>query len=110
MKPEWDTLRADILKHGIRNSLLIALMPTASTSQILGWNECIEPFTNNIYTRKTLAGTFVVINKYLVQDLLDLGMWNPTMKDKRDSSIGKWKDRARATHTHTYRNIGVVAY
>ena len=82
MKGEWDTLRADILKHGIRNSLLIALMPTASTSQILGWNECIEPFTNNIYTRKTLAGTFVVINKYLVQDLLDLGMWNQSMKDK----------------------------
>ena len=82
MKEEWDTLRADILKHGIRNSLLIALMPTASTSQILGWNECIEPFTNNIYTRKTLAGTFVVINKYLVQDLLDLGIWNQTMKDK----------------------------
>jgi len=82
MKEEWDTLRADILKHGIRNSLLIALMPTASTSQILGWNECIEPFTNNIYTRKTLAGTFVIINKYLIQDLLDLGIWNQTMKDK----------------------------
>jgi len=82
MKDEWDTLRADILKHGIRNSLLIALMPTASTSQILGWNECIEPFTNNIYTRKTLAGTFVVINKYLVKDLLDLGIWNQSMKDK----------------------------
>jgi ribonucleoside-diphosphate reductase alpha chain len=82
MKPEWDTLRADILKHGIRNSLLIALMPTASTSQILGWNECIEPFTNNIYTRKTLAGTFVVVNKYLIQDLLELGIWNQTIKDK----------------------------
>ena len=82
MKGEWDTLRSDILKHGIRNSLLIALMPTASTSQILGWNECIEPFTNNIYTRKTLAGTFVIINKYLIQDLLDLGIWNQTMKDK----------------------------
>jgi ribonucleoside-diphosphate reductase alpha chain len=82
MKPEWETLRADILKHGIRNSLLIALMPTASTSQILGWNECIEPFTNNIYTRKTLAGTFVVINKYLIQDLLELGIWNQGLKDK----------------------------
>ena len=82
MKPEWENLRADILKHGIRNSLLIALMPTASTSQILGWNECIEPFTNNIYTRKTLAGTFVVINKYLIQDLLDLGIWNQNIKDK----------------------------
>ena len=82
MKDEWETLRSDIQKHGIRNSLLIALMPTASTSQILGWNECIEPFTNNIYTRKTLAGTFVIINKYLIQDLLDLGLWNQTMKDK----------------------------
>ena len=82
MKPEWETLRADIQKHGIRNSLLIALMPTASTSQILGWNECIEPFTNNIYTRKTLAGTFVVVNKYLIQDLLDLGIWNQALKDK----------------------------
>ena len=82
MKEEWDTLRSDILKHGIRNSLLIALMPTASTSQILGWNECIEPFTNNIYTRKTLAGTFVVVNKYLIQDLLDLGIWNQSIKDK----------------------------
>ena len=82
MKDEWDALRADIQKHGIRNSLLIALMPTASTSQILGWNECIEPFTNNIYTRKTLAGTFVVVNKYLIQDLLDLGIWNQSIKDK----------------------------
>ena len=82
MKPEWEALRADILKHGIRNSLLIALMPTASTSQILGWNECIEPFTNNIYTRKTLAGTFVIVNKYLIAELLELGIWNQTLKDK----------------------------
>ena len=57
-------------------------MPTASTSQILGWNECFEPFTNNIYTRKTLAGTFVIVNKYLINDLLELGLWNQTMKDK----------------------------
>ena len=82
MKPEWEALRADIQKHGVRNSLLIALMPTASTSQILGWNECIEPFTNNIYTRKTLAGTFIVINKDLIADLLELGIWNQTIKDK----------------------------
>jgi len=82
MKDEWEALRSDIQKHGIRNSLLIALMPTASTSQILGWNECIEPFTNNIYTRKTLAGTFVVVNKYLIQDLIDLGIWNQSIKDK----------------------------
>jgi ribonucleoside-diphosphate reductase alpha chain len=82
MKPEWEALRSDIQKHGVRNSLLIALMPTASTSQILGWNECIEPFTNNIYTRKTLAGTFIVINKDLIADLLELGIWNQTIKDK----------------------------
>ena len=82
MKPEWEALRADIQKHGVRNSLLIALMPTASTSQILGWNECIEPFTNNIYTRKTLAGTFVIVNKYLISELLELGIWNQTLKDK----------------------------
>ena len=82
MKPEWEALRADIQKHGVRNSLLIALMPTASTSQILGWNECIEPFTNNIYTRRTLAGTFVVVNKDLISDLLELGIWNQNLKDK----------------------------
>ena len=82
MKPEWEALRADIQKHGVRNSLLIALMPTASTSQILGWNECIEPFTNNIYTRKTLAGTFVIVNKYLISELIELGIWNQTLKDK----------------------------
>jgi ribonucleoside-diphosphate reductase alpha chain len=82
MKQEWESLRSDILKHGVRNSLLIALMPTASTSQILGWNECIEPFTNNIYTRRTLAGTFVIVNKYLVADLLELGIWNQSLKDK----------------------------
>jgi len=82
MKSEWEALRTDIQKHGARNSLLIALMPTASTSQILGWNECIEPFTNNIYTRKTLAGTFVIVNKYLIADLLELGIWNQSLKDK----------------------------
>jgi len=78
----WNNLRADIQKHGVRNSLLIAIMPTASTSQVLSYNECIEPFTNNIYTRKTLAGTFVIVNKYLINDLLELGLWTPAMKDK----------------------------
>lgn len=82
MEAEWTQLRADVLKHGARNSLLIATMPTASTSQVLGWNECFEPFTNNIYTRKTLAGTFVVVNKYLINDLLELGLWTPAMKDR----------------------------
>ena len=82
MKPMWDNLRTDIAKHGIRNSLLVALMPTASTSQLLSWNECIEPFTNNIYTRKTLAGTFVIVNRYLINDLLELNLWNTAMKDR----------------------------
>jgi ribonucleoside-diphosphate reductase alpha chain len=82
MKELWNNLKADIMKHGLRNSLLIALMPTASTSQILGHTECFEPFTNNIYTRKTLAGTFVIVNKFLIKDLLELGLWNTTMKDK----------------------------
>jgi ribonucleoside-diphosphate reductase alpha chain len=92
MKPEWEALRSDIQKHGVRNSLLIALMPTASTSQILGWNECIEPFTNNIYTRKTLAGTFIVINKDLIADLLELGIWNQTIKDKIIMADGSVQD------------------
>ena len=82
LKEEWDRLKGDIKKHGIRNSLLMAMMPTASTSQILGNNECIEPYTNNIYTRQTLAGTFTIVNKHLIRDLLDLNMWNKDMKDK----------------------------
>ena len=65
MEEEWTRLKADIKKHGVRNSLLTALMPTASTSQILSNNECFEPYTNNIYTRRTLAGTFTIINKHL---------------------------------------------
>jgi len=77
---EWDKLKKHIVKHGLRNSLLIAPMPTASTSQILGYNECFEPFTTNIYTRRTLAGEFVVINKYLLKELIDLGIWNEDLK------------------------------
>ena len=88
----WIALKSDIQKHGIRNSLLIALMPTASTSQILGWNECIEPFTNNIYTRKTLAGTFIIVNKYLINDLLELGIWNQALKDKIILADGSVQD------------------
>ena len=77
---EWDKLKKQIMKHGLRNSLLVAPMPTASTSQILGFNECFEPFTTNMYTRRTLAGEFVVINKYLLKELLDLGIWNEQLK------------------------------
>ena len=77
----WPALR-EKAKKGMRNSLLVAPMPTASTSQILGYNECFEPFTSNIYTRRTLAGEFVVINKHLMKELLDLGIWNEDMKQQ----------------------------
>jgi ribonucleotide reductase alpha subunit len=79
---DWDLMRSEIKKYGVRNSLLLAPMPTASTSQILGNNECFEPFTTNIYLRRTLAGEFIVINKYLVNDLLEKGLWNTELKNK----------------------------
>ncbi|MEO6306228.1 MAG: ribonucleoside-diphosphate reductase subunit alpha, partial [Bacteroidia bacterium] len=79
---EWDTLREEIAKFGIRNSLLLAPMPTASTSQILGNNECFEPYTSNIYTRRVLSGEFVVVNKHLLRDLVKLGIWNDGLKNK----------------------------
>ena len=79
---EWDTLREEILKYGVRNSLLLAPMPTASTSQILGNNECFEPYTSNIYTRRVLSGEFVVVNKHLLRDLVKLGIWNDSLKNK----------------------------
>ena len=78
---DWDKLKKSVKKHGVRNSLLLAPMPTASTSQILGNNECFEPFTSNIYTRRTLAGEFIIINKYLIRELIDLGLWNTEVKD-----------------------------
>lgn len=78
----WDELRGEILKYGVRNSLLIAPMPTASTSQILGNNECFEPYTSNIYTRRVLSGEFIIVNKHLLKDLISLGLWNNTMKNK----------------------------
>jgi len=78
---DWGTLKQNIIKYGCRNSLLCAPMPTASTSQILGNNECFEPITSNIYSRRTLAGDFVMVNKYLVEDLLKLDMWNSTIKN-----------------------------
>lgn len=78
----WTELKAEVKKYGIRNSLLLAPMPTASTSQILGNNECFEPFTSNIYTRRTLSGEFVVVNKYLLKDLVKRKLWNDVMKNK----------------------------
>ena len=79
---EWDILKEEILKYGVRNSLLVAPMPTASTSQILGNNECFEPYTSNIYTRRVLSGEFVVVNKHLLRDLVKLGIWNDSLKNK----------------------------
>ena len=76
---DWAALKKRIMTTGLRNSLLVAIMPTASTAQILGNNECIEPITSNIYTRRTLAGDFTMVNKYLVKDLIELGLWNDTM-------------------------------
>jgi len=78
---DWASLKKSIITHGLRNSLLVAPMPTASTSQILGFNECFEPFTSNLYSRRTLAGEFVVINKYLMKELIDLGLWNEQIKN-----------------------------
>ena len=78
---DWTTLNNCIQNRGLRNSLLVAPMPTASTSQILGYNECFEPLTSNIYTRRTLAGEFVVVNKYLIKELISLGLWNEKMKN-----------------------------
>jgi ribonucleoside-diphosphate reductase alpha chain len=78
---DWATLKSDVMKYGLRNSLLLAPMPTASTSQILGFNECIEPITSNIYSRRTLAGEFILANKYLMKDLIDLNLWNEKIKN-----------------------------
>ena len=85
---DWNTLKTKIKTHGLRNSLLLAPMPTASTSQILGYNECIEPITSNIYTRRTIAGEFIMVNKYLMKELLDLGMWNETLKNHMVANNG----------------------
>ncbi|RLV95414.1 Ribonucleoside-diphosphate reductase large chain 1 [Spathaspora sp. JA1] len=79
---DWDTLKQNIKNFGLRNSLLVAPMPTASTSQILGFNECFEPYTSNLYTRRVLSGEFQVVNKYLIKDLIDLGLWNSSMRNK----------------------------
>lgn len=79
---DWDRLKKKISRHGLRNSLLLAPMPTASTSQILGNNECFEPFTSNLYVRRVLSGEFVVVNKHLVNDLIKIGLWNEGMKNE----------------------------
>lgn len=79
---DWDTLKGEVKQYGMRNSLLVAPMPTASTSQILGNNECIEPYTSNIYNRRVLSGEFIVVNKYLLKELVDMGIWSNKIKEK----------------------------
>ncbi|MCB0568860.1 MAG: ribonucleoside-diphosphate reductase subunit alpha [Phaeodactylibacter sp.] len=85
---DWAGLKKDIKKHGLRNSLLVAPMPTASTSQILGNNECFEPYTSNIYSRRTLSGEFIVVNKHLLRDLIGLGLWSEDMKHRLMAANG----------------------
>ncbi|MFN3589080.1 MAG: ribonucleoside-diphosphate reductase subunit alpha [Spirosomataceae bacterium] len=84
----WENLRTQVVKNGVRNSLLLAPMPTASTSQILGNNECFEPYTSNIYTRRVLSGEFVVVNKHLLHDLVKIGLWNEQMKNELIAANG----------------------
>ena len=79
---EWSVLKEEVLKYGVRNSLLLAPMPTASTAQILGNNECFEPYTSNIYTRRVLSGEFIIVNKHLLKDLVKAGLWNKDMRQK----------------------------
>lgn len=81
-KWDWTSLRKEVIKHGVRNSLLLAPMPTASTSQILGNNEAFEPYTSNLYTRRVLSGEFIIVNKHLLQDLVQLGIWNEDLKQE----------------------------
>jgi ribonucleoside-diphosphate reductase alpha chain len=91
---DWENLRLDVMNHGVRNSLLVAPMPTASTSQILGNNECFEPYTSNIYTRRVLSGEFIIVNKHLLRDLVNRGLWDNSMKDKIISANGSIQDIA----------------
>ena len=91
---DWDNLRLDVMNHGVRNSLLVAPMPTASTSQILGNNECFEPYTSNIYTRRVLSGEFVIVNKHLLRDLVNRNLWTPNMKDRIITANGSIQDIA----------------
>jgi len=89
---DWDELRAEIKESGVRNSLLLAPMPTASTSQILGNNECFEPYTSNIYTRRVLSGEFIIVNKHLLKDLVKLGLWNDELKNEILRTNGSIQD------------------
>ncbi|GAB4333019.1 MAG: ribonucleoside-diphosphate reductase subunit alpha [Flammeovirgaceae bacterium] len=92
---DWATLKSEVKKYGLRNSLLVAPMPTASTSQILGNNECFEPYTSNIYKRGTLSGEFVVVNKHLLKDLVDMGIWDDDLKNELIAKDGSVQNIAR---------------
>jgi ribonucleoside-diphosphate reductase alpha chain len=89
---DWTSLRKEVMKNGVRNSLLVAPMPTASTSQILGNNEAFEPYTSNIYTRRVLSGEFIVVNKHLLNDLVERGLWNETLKQELMRNNGSVQD------------------
>ena len=89
---DWASLRKEVMQHGVRNSLLVAPMPTASTSQILGNNEAFEPYTSNIYTRRVLSGEFIVVNKHLLHDLVERGLWNETLKQELMRKNGSVQD------------------
>jgi ribonucleotide reductase alpha subunit len=103
----WNDLKQDIRKYGLRNSLLVAPMPTASTSQILGFNECIEPITSNIYSRRTLAGEFILANKYLMNDLIQLGLWDDKIKNNIIANNGSIQhiDIIPVEIREKYRNV-----
>jgi ribonucleotide reductase alpha subunit len=103
---DWTGLKAKIAKYGMRNSLLTALMPTASTSQILGNNECFEPYTSNIYTRSTQAGEFIMINKHLIKDLTELGVWNNDTRENIIINNGSVQEMEISTQLkNLYKNV-----
>lgn len=104
---DWENLRKEVQKHGARNSLLLAPMPTASTSQILGNNECFEPYTSNIYTRRVLSGEFIVVNKHLLEDLIQLGIWDEKMKQELIAGNGSVQhiDRIPLNIKELYRTV-----
>ena len=95
---EWDLLKEEVKKHGVRNSLLLAPMPTASTAQILGNNECFEPYTSNIYTRRVLSGEFIIVNKHLLKDLVREGLWNKDMRQKIMAANGSIQNMQEIPH------------
>ena len=104
---DWEHLRTEVKTHGVRNSLLVSPMPTASTSQILGNNECFEPYTANLYTRRVLSGEFIVVNKHLLKDLIELGLWNDQLKNELIAANGSIQHIERIpTHIKTlYRTV-----